>query len=258
MNILITGGNGYIASTLTTELTEYHQVTTITRQVFDLTDSIATYEWFRDKEFDVVIHTAIDGGSRLRNDTFSALDNNLRMYYNLLDNRQSFKRFISIGSGAELYQQDTPYGMSKHIIRHSMWEKDNFYNVRVFAVFDEHELDTRFIKANIKRYINKEPMMIHKDKMMDFFYMKDLVSVIKYYITEKQPPKEFDCSYEEHLCLSEIAQFINTLSTHRVAISFGELGYSRPYVGVFNNIPLPLVGLHNGIQNVYDKLLCKI
>jgi len=258
MKILITGGNGYIASTLLKELTGLHQVTSITRQIFDLTNSTVTSAWFKDKEFDVVIHTAIDGGSRLRNDTFSTLDNNLRMYYNLLDNHQSFKRFISIGSGAELFQQHTPYGMSKHVIRHSILEKDNFYNVRVFAVFDEHELDTRFIKANVRRYINKEPMSIHKDKRMDFFYMKDFVNVIKYYISDNKPPKEFDCSYQQHLYLSEIVEFINTLSHYKVNVVFDNQGYTLPYTGMFTNLNLPFIGLHQGIQHVYNTLLCKI
>ena len=67
MKILITGGNGYIAKSLVKELGEYN-ITTISRKDFDLCDSIATNNWFKDKEFDIVIHTAVRGGSRLKKD----------------------------------------------------------------------------------------------------------------------------------------------------------------------------------------------
>ena len=53
--------------------------------------------------------------------------------------------------------------------------KDNFYNVRIFAVFDENELESKFVKTNIRHYINKENIEIIQNKYMDFFYMEDLI-----------------------------------------------------------------------------------
>lgn len=258
MKVLVTGANGYIGRTLIRALSEIHEVTGVNRTTFSLLDAESMRKWFDDKYFDVVIHTAIDGGSRLRTDKFSVMDNNLRMYYNLLEHTDHFSRFVSIGSGAELYLQNTPYGMSKHVIRHSMLEKDNFYNVRVFAVFDENELETRFIKANILRYIRKEQMVIHQNKLMDFFYMEDFVQVMKQYVSDVAPPKEFDCCYNEHPQLLEIAQYINTLSDYKVDIVFQTNKNQSPYTGKFTNIDLPLIGLHDGIKNVYNRLLCKI
>ena len=68
-------------------------------------------------------------------------------------------------------------------------------HIKIFGIFDENELDTRFIKASLKRYIAKEPIQIHQDKVMDFFYMQDLVNVLEHYMSEENPPKEFDCAY---------------------------------------------------------------
>ena len=76
MNILITGGNGYIAKSLSDGLwrgMNRHHITSITRNDFDLTDREATNKWFEDKYFDVVIHTAVVGGSRLHNDNADVL-----------------------------------------------------------------------------------------------------------------------------------------------------------------------------------------
>ena len=178
MKILITGGNGYIAKSIYSALHDKHDITTVTRQDFDLTCWASAYKFFYDKSFDVVIHTATSGGSRLKEETDLVIRENLLMYRNLLNHQDKFTKFISFGSGAELSNPTTPYGISKQMIADSMFSKPNFLNLRIFAVFDENELDTRFIKSNIQRYIDHEDMLIHEDKQMDFFYMEDLVNLV--------------------------------------------------------------------------------
>ena len=258
-HILITGGNGYIATSVRNALKDTHTITTISRTDFDLSDPLQTRAWFGNKFFDVVIHTAIAGGSRLRTDATEVLDTNLKMYYNLLDNRGNFGRFINIGSGAELFQKDTPYGLSKHIIRTSLLEKPDFYNLRVFAVFDENELNSRFIKNNIVNHIRGHNMIIHQNKYMDFFYMKDFCSVVNHYISAVEPPKEYDCSYEHTVSLVDIAEHINTLGKNKVDISIIAPGVENRYSADYPRVSLPLnfIGLTVGITNVYNTLLCR-
>lgn len=259
MKVGITGANGYIGRTLVRELSQFYEVVPIMRVDMDLTDSTSVNNYFNNNTFDVLIHTAIKGGSRLQKETYSDLDHNLKMYYNLLDNRNCFGRFISIGSGAELYSTHTPYGLSKHVIRQSLLVKENFYNLRVFAVFDEDELNSRFIKNNIVNHIRGHDMIIHQNKYMDFFYMKDFCSVVNHYISAIEPPKEYDCSYEHTLSLVEIAEHINTLGTNKVDISIIAPGVGHHYSADYPRVPLPLdfVGLTTGITNVYNTLLCK-
>jgi len=257
MNILITGGNGYIAKNLYEGLKDKHNVTTISRDDFDLTDRILTDKFFEGKYFDVVLHTAISGGSRLRKDTEDVLDENLIMYYNLLANESKFKKFISIGSGAEIFAQEEPYGLSKHVINYSMRNKTNFHNVRIFAVFDENELETRFIKSSILKYLNNQPIEIHQDKLMDFFYMKDFVEVVRYYVQSNNPPKVLDCSYKQKYYLQDIAELINKLDSQKVNITFNKEGFDLPYYG--DSMPLEIlkikmVGLKKAIVEVYNKI----
>ena len=116
MKVLITGGNGYIAKSLYNGLKDKYNITTITRQNFSLTDYNATCEWFHERNFDVVIHTAIVGGSRLKTEDQTVLNENLIMYNNLLANKHHFNKFISFGSGAEIFKLDTPYGISKKFL----------------------------------------------------------------------------------------------------------------------------------------------
>ena len=267
--ILVTGANGYIGSTLVNNLQD--DITKLTRDVVDLTNQSKVDEWFKGKKFDVVIHCATAGGNRLKQDTSDVTHQNLQMFYNLLRNKKHFKKLINIGSGAEfdrsqniapIWTEDNnrfptdPYGLSKSIINKLIQQQDNFYTVRVYAVFDENELETRFIKNNITRYNNNESIEIYKDKIMDFFYMEDLISVVKYYIETKNPPKELDCVYKDKYHLSNIAEMINELNTHKVEIKcsnefdFSYFGNSMP----LEVLKIKLVGLKQGLKNTFNNL----
>jgi nucleoside-diphosphate-sugar epimerase len=255
--ILITGGNGYIAKKLAIGLLDYN-IDIITKIDLDLTDENACRIFFRDKSYDVIIHTAIQGGSRLKVDDDSVLEKNLKMYFNLMNYAVKNARFISFGSGAEKGYPTDPYGLSKYVIAQSMLTKPNCYNIRIYAVFDHDELDTRFIKTNVKRYINKKDMLVYQNKYMDFFYMEDLISVVNYYVKENTPiSKEFDCTYLETKTLYQIAELINHLDEHKVEIRILDDRSGKDYNGSWHGIELPLVGLEQGIRNSYNIIKTK-
>ena len=164
MKILITGSNGYIAQSIINSFNHKYEIIGLSRYDADLTVSNDVDNFFKKhKFFDVIIHTAITGGSRLVVENSDVIDKNLNMYYNLLNHREKYNKFISLGSGAELYHTNTPYGLSKKVIHESILDKQNFYNIRIFGLFDENELPTRFIKSNIIRYIKKESMVASWD-----------------------------------------------------------------------------------------------
>lgn len=253
MNVLITGANGYIAKSLIESLSSEHSIICLSRAEADLASLVELNKFF-DKHpiFDAVIHTAITGGRRTKSEDSETIDQNIKMYYNLLENRNSFRRFISFGSGAELLALNTPYGISKRLIAESMKDKDKFTNIRIFGCFDHNEADNRFIKGNIIRYINKDPIQIYENKQMDFFFMEDLVSVVKYCLAQENPPKEINCSYKEKYSLHQIAEIINKLGNHNVPISSNNSS-GKDYIGEFN-LPVPYIGLEKGIYSVYNKL----
>lgn len=257
MKILVTGANGYIGRSIVQNLKEEYDITSITRQDVDLSDVKQVLEYFSDKYFDVVIHCAVVGGSRLKKDDWSVSDYNLLMYYNLLNCRSSYHKLIHFGSGAEFNAKFTPYGHSKSVINQSILNQPGFYNIRIFAVFDENELDTRFIKANLINYINKKPIVIHNNKSMDFFYMKDLISLVKYYIDNEDLPKQIDCTYEESRHLLSIATYINTLSNYSVDIDIQSQKIHDGYFGQYTKLPIKYIGLDKGIFQVYKKLIGK-
>jgi nucleoside-diphosphate-sugar epimerase len=256
MRILITGGSGYIAKSIYQSLCEKHDVTLVTKNDLNLTRRDEVKHYFKNKYFDLVIHTAVTGGNRLFLDGPDVVLSNLLMYDNLMRCRDKFTRLIHFGSGAE-DKADNPYGFSKHVIGQLMKLDSKSINVKIYAVFDENELSTRFIKSNILRYINRESMIIHQDKKMDFFYMKDLVSLVEWLISQREeefPIKEINCSYLEKYTLVQIAEIINSLDDYKVDIIVENEGEEDDYCNTHPIMLFDLVGLEQGIKNTYNKL----
>ena len=254
MKILITGGNGYIAKSITNTFWERYHILSPGKDELDLINRKSVDKFFKDKQFDVVIHTAIRGGSRLNEDDQTVLLDNIIMMTNLHSHQDKYSKLINLGSGAEIYAPETPYGASKKWCNELVNQNKNWYTIRIYGVFDENELDTRFIKSNIKRYIAGEPIMIHQDKLMDFFYMKDLVSLIEFYILNNNLDKEIDCCYTNTMALSGIASIINNLSDWKVPINYDKLKSTQSYIGKTIELPIATIGLEQGIKNVFNKL----
>lgn len=257
MRILITGRSGYVSKALIQSLSAEHTITCVGRADLDLTDTVQVDKWFDNRQFDIVLHTAINGGSRLVKETDNILSDNLKMFFNLLKNKDKFVKFISFGSIAENNPYSSLYGLSKNIISRYISEEPNFYNLKICGVFDSEENDTRFIKGNIIRYITKCSQIIHQDKYMDFIYMDDLVTLVKHYMQEDNLPKVIDCVYSDKVLLSEISNIINSLDTYKVDVRVENLNKSLSYVGngtTLEYLKLELVGLEKGIQNTYIAL----
>lgn len=256
MKILITGATGFVGKFLTNKLKD-HDVFTPSSKSVDLTRREHADTLFNSHDyFDVVIHCAVRGGHRLHRDSWDILDDNLKMYYNLIYNRNKFGKFINFGSGAELYASHTPYGLSKKVISQSILARDNSYNIRIFGLFGDGELETRFIRSALTNYITKKSIEVYERKIMDFFYMEDLWSVVKYYLNTENPPKEVDCCYEDKLSLYMIAKQINRLGDYKVTIDCEEASHESEYIGNENcllNLPIQLIGLEKGLKLEYEK-----
>jgi nucleoside-diphosphate-sugar epimerase len=272
MNILITGGNGFVGKNLIKKLKTKHQIFSPTSKELDLTDSVKVDEYLRNKYFDYVIHCAVSGGRRNKVDSPYTTYDNLLMFFNLLKNQDRFGKLINFASGAEFdrrteinstknhLQNSFPvdyYGLSKNVISRIIENIDNYYNFRIYGVFGINEGEDRFIKANILKYKQKEDLIIHQDKFFDFIFIEDLVNIVEYYINNpKSYPGPTDLVYQHKIKLSDIAKLINGLSPHKSEIIIKEdslgLSYTGSNIGI--KIPFELIGLKEGIKKVYSAL----
>ncbi len=175
----------------------------VTRQELDLTDPEAVKEYFRKHEYDVVIHCAVIGGSRLRPDDGEVFYKNLLMFENVV---VAFKgKLIYFSSGAALRGNppSDPYGMSKWLIDRRIETLPNAYSLRIWGCYGPGEPSTRF-SAVCKK---EGHVVINQDKYFDFIDVEDVRKIVQEYVSCKwEMPKVCNLVYPEKLLLSQWAE----------------------------------------------------
>jgi hypothetical protein len=96
-------------------------------------------------------------------------------------------------------------------------------------------------------------MVIHANKIMDFFYMKDLISLVEYYMINDGLEQDINCSYEHKCTLQNIANFINTLGSHKVPVLIQDKKKFDFYCGS-SDLPINVIGASDGIRETFNKL----
>lgn len=227
MKILITGGNGNIAKMIKNALSSEFHITSICRTDFDLLDFKSLQNYLSFNSFDVLIHTAINGGRRTKAENGDIIYNNLIMFENLIKFADHFRLIINFDSGA-IYDRSTNifsrkeedlisvpsdyYGFSKYLIYKRSLSYSNIVNFRIFNIFHINEEPDRFIKACFLAKRNGGNVAIQKDKYFDFMSEADFIKIVKYYLTNLNNihilPKTFNLSYKNKYTLSDIALLI--------------------------------------------------
>lgn len=266
MNVLVTGSNGYIGKSIFNSKIEGVKLFHGNRQTINLFNKESIKLFIKENNIDSVIHCAIEGGSRLKKDDSNTFYNNILVFENLYSCKGLLDKVINFASGAEFDREtdinlrdeenifeSTPkdyYGLSKNIIAKKALTTNNFYNLRIFACFDENESESRFIKTCILKSKKNESITIHEDKTMDFFYIQDLISVVKYTLLQKSTYQDINLCYKNKYKLSEIAQKILRRINSQSNITIQkENGLN--YNGNFNKIlslPLTLEGFESSLE----------
>ena len=96
VRILITGGNGNLSKIIKHNLSNDHEITSLSRNDIDISNYNAVELFFKNNyKFDILIHTAIVGGRRTKKDTSDVVYNNLLMFENIIKFAHLFKLIIN-------------------------------------------------------------------------------------------------------------------------------------------------------------------
>jgi GDP-L-fucose synthase len=227
MKILITGGNGNIAKMIKNNLGFQYEITNLTRSDLNILNQFDIEKYLLANSFDILVHTAISGGRRTKEENGDVTHNNLLMLENLLKHADKFKMIINFDSGA-IYDRNTDilnrkesdiytiptdyYGFSKYLIYQRSLQFNNMYNFRIFNIFHSNEEPDRFIKMCFNAKNNNLPVTIFEDKYFDFMYEDDFMKIVKYYFdnvsNQSKLLKTINICYEKKYKLSEIAGLI--------------------------------------------------
>ncbi len=205
MRIAILGSDGFIGRNLMKHFG--YQAVPVTHKDVDLTSYVATKEYFdKHLEIDHVVLCATVGGSRLKDDPLDTVEQNIRMFMNVMSVAYRFKKVIWFSSGAD---QSTRYGFSKHIMeRLSIFER-NTVCLRLFGCFGLGESPSRFLSTCVR----EGHVDIDQDRFFDFFHVKDVCRVVEQCIIKAKMPHRIDLVYTEKYKLSQLAEMIGATFT---------------------------------------------
>tara|TARA_Y100000996_G_scaffold415553_1_gene411072 strand:- start:2572 stop:3300 length:729 start_codon:yes stop_codon:yes gene_type:complete len=222
MKVGVLGCNGFFGR----YFLEHNKWIPITREEVDLLNPISVEKFFHRYKFSVIVHCAVVGGSRLKEDNSDVLKENILMFENV--SRFFNGKIIYFSSGAVFNGNPPadPYGLSKWIIDKRITQIPNAYSLRVWGCYGPGELSTRF--SAICR--NKGHVVIEKDKYFDFINIEDVMKVVREYIDGYRFSKQCNLVYPKRMKLSEWAKKFG--ATYDI-INKNEL--DEPYISEMRN-----------------------
>jgi len=246
MKILITGGSGFIAKNLIEYFSDKYEILAPTHKELELLDGKAVEEFLKKNKIDVVIHTAAKGGNRKLPSYPHMIQENLDMFFNLVNNSKYYKKMIFLGSGAEYDKSEDikevkesdfgkripkdDYGFYKFVCSKTIELSNNIINLKIFGTFGKYDDYTiRFISNIICRILFDLPVEINQNTLFDFVYVKDLARIIEYFIENNAKEKIYNIGAENHFELIDIANKIKKISGKDSKINIKNSGMNKEY-----------------------------
>ena len=247
--ILLTGGSGFIGKNiLESYLAEKFQIIAPKRAELDLSDDKSVQNFFQNKNFDAVIHSACKPGHRNAGDVSSLFFANCRMFFNLQKHSDSFGKMIDIGSGAiydmrnyqpkmceEFFGKFIPadeHGFCKYVLGREIEKSQNILDLRVFGIFGKYEdYAIRFISNAICKAIFDLPISIKQNRKFDYLFVDDLMPILEFFIENKANHSSYNITPDSSIELLGIAKIIKKVSQKNLQINVAVDGLGVEYSG---------------------------
>ena len=273
MKILVTGGNGNIAKMIRNNLlSDSYEIVNLSRYDLDVLNQFDIEKYLSENKFDVLVHTAILGGRRTKEENGDVTHKNLIMFENLLKFADKFKMIINFDSAA-IYDRSTDilnrkesdlhtiptdyYGFSKYNIFKRSLQYDNVYNFRVFNIFHVNEEPDRFIKNCFLSKKNGTNVTIYEDKYFDFVYEDDFIKIVKYYFdnmdNQVNLQKTINICYDKKYKLSDIAKIILNNDDSKINILNEKSNNYSGNGSLLKSLNIDIMGLEYSLKK-YESL----
>ena len=269
MNILITGGSGFIGGNLIKGLEKDHKIFAPRHRELEIVDVNAVRRYIKKHKIKVVIHTAVKYSDQVG-------ENIIRMYLSIYNNLDLLDRFINFGSGAEyaktrnlkkvkevILGQHIPadsYGLGKLVCSQLAKDNKKIVTLLPFGIFGPGEdYRFKFIANSIVKNIFGIPIKIKQDVVFDYLYITDLIPIVKFFIKNKKYYGDFNVTTDKSISLKKIAETINKVSNKPVTIEIVNKKLNYQYTGSNNKLKkiysnIKITSYNNSIKQYYDYL----
>lgn len=232
LNVLLTGGSGFIGRHFLELFGHKYNITAPTREEADLLYQESVERFFKGKNFDIVIHGANIGGDRKSQGVADVTEKIVRMCSNLLSQKSHFGRMIFFGSGAEYAKQrpivkvaendfgkiipEDSYGLGKFICSKLFQPLSGVVNLRCFGVYGKYEdYAARFISNAVCQSLAGKPITIRQNAVFSYIYVNDLVKIVDFFIEHEPQEKFYNVGNGQFFELLQLAEIVKNLTGAR-------------------------------------------
>ncbi len=244
-NILISGINGYLGSSLAKKLSGKYSIVGLEKstdnlfriqncgfKVFDTTGGVPLHV-FSEEKIDCVIHTATLYGRN--NETEQELfESNLRLPFNLLLNAIEYKCPLFINTDTVLNRYMSAYAMSK--CQFSDWlmfmsKKIKVVNIQLEHFYGPDGPETNFITSLTRRLLDneKEIKLTKGEQERDFIFISDVVDAYETVIDNigklDNNYSNFQVATNERIQLKELILLLKSYTGSTSYLNFGAVPY---------------------------------
>jgi UDP-glucose 4-epimerase len=247
--ILLTGGSGFIGRNIRESfLREKYELYAPTHHELDLNDEGSVQSFFANKDFDVVLHTAVKPAHRAAADQTQILLSNLRMFHNIAAHSDHFGKMIITGSGS-IYDMKhyrpkvVESSLDEHIpsdelglYKYTVWKliegKGKYLDLRIFGIYGKYEdYSIRFISNMICKALFDLPLTMNQDRHFDYLWIDDLYPVLEHFIEVDPPHGAYNVTSGSSDLLSDIAREVLSVTGKNLPIVIQTAGLGPEYSG---------------------------
>lgn len=273
MNILITGGSGFIGKNLVEGLKDNFKVYAPSHSELELMDADAVRKYIQKYKIKAVVHTAVRGGDQV-------LENILRMFLAIYNNLDLLDKFINFGSGAEYaktrdlkkvkeeglgqYIPQDNYGLGKLICSQISKDNKKITTLLPFGIFGPGEdYRLKFIANAIVKNLLGLPIKIKQDVVFDYLFVEDLIPVVKFFLKNKKFYGDYNVTTTKSISLTGIVNIINKISPKSSPVSIINKKFNFQYTGsnakLKKTIPnLKITSYNDSIKDLYNHYLRRL
>jgi GDP-L-fucose synthase len=249
VKVLVTGAGGFLGRNLTESLCQHYDTfCTPSKAELNLLDAEAVREYLEFHRFDAVVHAAAVRASRRIGAPPGMMQDNCRMFFNLVRQPAAFGKLLFLSSGGvydrrgpvvripetcfESRVPADPYGFSKYVCAQHIAQSANLFELRLFGVFGPHEdWQIRYLSNACCRAVWDLPVTLKQNARFDYLDVADLAKAVRWFIDGQPRYRAYNVCTGRAVDLAALGRKVVFASGKKLDVLVRDPGLGAEYSG---------------------------